>query len=182
MQCIPRTRARPEDKLCVEKVQLVRKTLDQPGDPAEEASRAHRLDDFLHRSIRILRLDYESSVRAEAEESTNTNATNNLAQAPQALEPDPSSDSTSSASTNPDDDGLESWVDWMRRVTAEVELERERCGIKGWETQQRMRKCRCAGHVARMLDGRWAKVLLLWQLTESPSATHPWTPTRALVR
>ena len=74
-----------------------------------------------------------------------------------------SSDSTSSDATNADEDGMESWVHWMRRVTAEVEIEREKCGIKAWDCEQRVRKLRWAGHVARMPDFRWAKVLLLWQ-------------------
>ena len=76
-----------------------------------------------------------------------------------------SSDSSSSSTTDADDDGLEAWVDWIRRVTAEVEHEREKCGIKSWESQQRLRKLRWAGHVARMSVHRWASVLLFWQPT-----------------
>ena len=74
-----------------------------------------------------------------------------------------SSGSSSSPTTNADADAMEDWVDWSRRVTAEVEHERAKCGIKSWESQQRLRKLRWAGHLARMPEDRWAKVLLMWQ-------------------
>ena len=83
------------------------------------------------------------------------------------LEVKSSSTSSSSATTaEEEEDGLESWVEWIKRVTREAELERDKYGIKSWEAQFRLRKLRWAGHVARLPNERWAKVLLVWQLAD----------------
>ena len=88
-----------------------------------------------------------------------------------------SSNSTSSSTASSSEDALESWVDWIKRVTAEVEHECARCGIDDWVDQQRKMKLRWAGHLARRLDERWAKVLLNWspdsQLSRRRMQGHP---------
>ena len=53
---------------------------------------------------------------------------------------------------------LEPWVDWIKRVTSEVE--EVAFAVGGLE--QRRWKWTWAGHVARRLDGRWTNSLLHW--------------------
>ena len=67
--------------------------------------------------------------------------------------------STTTASVEPT---LESWIDWIKRVTDEVEEIAAAVGVKNWVEEQRRRKWRWAGYVARRLDNRWTNRLLHW--------------------
>jgi hypothetical protein len=66
------------------------------------------------------------------------------------------------------DEELEPWVDWIRRVTHEIEENLERAGLEDWVLTQRRRKFRWAGHVCRRDDGRWSTRLLMWQPEAGP--------------
>ncbi len=58
---------------------------------------------------------------------------------------------------------LESWIEWLQRVTEDVETHCEWLNLESWLALQRRRKWRWAGHVARLCvhDGdRWAAQVL----------------------
>ena len=57
---------------------------------------------------------------------------------------------------------LEPCVEWLRRATNISEETARRYGIRDWVVEQRLRKWRLAGHVARRHDGRWSAKLLSW--------------------
>ena len=63
---------------------------------------------------------------------------------------------------------LESWADWIQRVTHEVEEWNDKLGIKSWLELQRRRKHQWAGHLARRTDGRWSFQMLDWQPEGGP--------------
>ena len=64
---------------------------------------------------------------------------------------------------NDSEDGdLESWADWIKRVTKESELHFMRAGVRDWLEEQRQRKWQWAGHIARRTDSRWGRLLLDW--------------------
>ena len=67
-----------------------------------------------------------------------------------------------------DSDNLESWVDWIHRVTEEAIAAMARAGVPDWIEEQQRRKWRWAGHVCRRYDGRWTKQVLEW----TPSGGH----------
>jgi hypothetical protein len=59
-------------------------------------------------------------------------------------------------------DGLEDWVTYIIRATQETEKISEENGVADWVLEQRRRKWKWAGHVARMEDRRWTNLALLW--------------------
>ena len=61
-----------------------------------------------------------------------------------------------------EDEGLEPWETWMKRATRTAEEEMRKAGIDDWVVQQRKRKWRLAGHLARRTDGRWSTRFLAW--------------------
>jgi len=67
---------------------------------------------------------------------------------------DGGSHSDTTASSH-DSDKLESWVDWIQRVTEEALAAMTRAGVPDWIEEQQRRKWRWAGHVCRRDDGRW---------------------------
>ena len=62
-----------------------------------------------------------------------------------------------------DQDELEPWVDWIKRVTREADRAIEGMGIQPWLEQVRRKQHRWAGHVVRRDDGRWSVLILDWQ-------------------
>ena len=74
---------------------------------------------------------------------------------------DAESHSDTTASSH-DSDKLESWVDWIQRVTEEALAAMTRAGVPDWIEEQQRRKWRWAGHVCRRDDGRWTKQVLEW--------------------
>ena len=67
---------------------------------------------------------------------------------------------------------VESWVAWVRRVTAEAELVMSRLEIPDWVTEQRRRKWSWAGHIARRTDGRWTRKMLDYQPEGTRAQRH----------
>ena len=73
-----------------------------------------------------------------------------------------------------DEDGtLEDWVSYFRRSTYEAQKMSNAAGVTDWEVEQRRRKWRSAGHVARMTDRRWTWVLLMWVPTRARRVGRP---------
>ena len=60
------------------------------------------------------------------------------------------------------EDGMENWIDWIKRVTGESEHYFGKAGGQDWVSLQRQRKWQWAGHLARRTDGRWSRLLLDW--------------------
>ena len=60
-----------------------------------------------------------------------------------------------------EEDKMESWIDWKQRVTREAVIAMDRAGIPDWVQEQRRRKWRWVGHVARRDDGRWTRWMAL---------------------
>ena len=56
----------------------------------------------------------------------------------------------------------ESWVDWLRRTARALDCDIKKGALVDWVAEQRRRKWRWAGHVARRTDGRWARQVLHW--------------------
>ena len=89
---------------------------------------------------------------------------------------DDSERSSASSDENSDhEDVLESWVDWIRRVTHEAEDLLHKVGGKDWVAEQCRRKWSWAGHVARCTDGKWSTMLLEWCPTGARTAGRPCT-------
>ena len=57
----------------------------------------------------------------------------------------------------------ESWQEWIRRTTNLASEAAKKAGVVDWVEEQRRRKWRWAGHVARRDDGRWSHRLLSWE-------------------
>ena len=57
----------------------------------------------------------------------------------------------------------ESWIEWMRRTARVVDEHVCKGKLVDWVQEQRRRKWRWAGHVARRRDGRWTRWMLGWQ-------------------
>ena len=57
----------------------------------------------------------------------------------------------------------ETYVEWIQRATHWAELQYSKIGGALWTIQQKKRKWRFAGHVARAMDGRWESRLLYWR-------------------
>ena len=65
-----------------------------------------------------------------------------------------------------DDKGVgETWVEYIKRITALADVSLDRAHCRDWVSEQRRRKWIWAGHVARMLmwsPERWTLKLLDW--------------------
>ena len=86
-------------------------------------------------------------------------------------EPDWENQKADEATQKPDE---ETWVDWIRRCTHNVETHMESLRIDDWVSGQRRRKWRLAGHTARRDDGRWSTAVLgLKPEMGSRSRGHP---------
>jgi hypothetical protein len=57
----------------------------------------------------------------------------------------------------------ENWAEWIKRATNLAEAAAKKAGLVDWVEEQRRRKWRWAGHVARRDDGRWSRRLLRWE-------------------
>ena len=69
---------------------------------------------------------------------------------------------------------LEPWVDWIRRVTHEAEATLKRLNIKTWVEQARTRKWRWAANVlCRHGEERWARVAFHWDPRMHYDAPRP---------
>ena len=86
--------------------------------------------------------------------------------------------SVGSQETEDEDSTLESFVDWIRRVTHEAEEAMERVSIPDWIGEQRRRKWKWARKVASCADGRWSKKILNFVPVGNRKRAHPkarWT-------
>ena len=61
-----------------------------------------------------------------------------------------------------DDEELENWVQWIRRVTHEAPESMKKVDKNDWVNEQRRRVWRWAGHVARRTDGRLTSKVVMW--------------------
>ena len=68
---------------------------------------------------------------------------------------------------------LESWVEWKRRVTHYALEAINKVSVPDWAEEQRRRKWRWCGHVARRTDGRWTNKVLEWQPSGNRKRRHP---------
>lgn len=53
-------------------------------------------------------------------------------------------------------------MEWIRRATKEAGEAATRAKVVDWVEEQRRRKWRWAGHVARRTDGRWSTTMMDW--------------------
>ena len=61
-------------------------------------------------------------------------------------------------------DGDVSWAEWVQHATHKAEDFAHKHGLTGWVVEQRRRKFRWVGKVARVTDGRWTHAALFWFL------------------
>ena len=80
---------------------------------------------------------------------------------PEHVDDEESSQSCSLASSD-GTEAVESWVEWIKRVTADAEVAMEKVGIPDWVEEQHKIKWRWCGHVCRSEDGRWSRKILEW--------------------
>lgn len=64
---------------------------------------------------------------------------------------------------NDDKEDTETWVQWMVRTSRLADEAMKRARIDDWYLEQKRRKWRWAGHVARRENERWAKRMLNWE-------------------
>ena len=79
-----------------------------------------------------------------------------------------SSDTTSSgdsSASSHSEDKLESWVEWVQRVTEEAETVMKKVGVPDWVEEHYRRKWKWCGHVCRREDGRWCCKVLAFSPT-----------------
>ena len=58
--------------------------------------------------------------------------------------------------------GLENWVEWVIRATAEVEKLMAELDVPDWVEEVHRRRFRWAWRTARLKDERWTREVLLW--------------------
>eukprot|EP00973_Karenia_brevis_P068972 9587603-Karenia_brevis.AAC.1 len=73
-----------------------------------------------------------------------------------------SSSSSGSTESSKIEEELESWVEWIQRVTTDALEAMTKAGVPDWVDEQIRRKWTWCGHVCRRTDGRWAKRILGW--------------------
>ena len=61
-----------------------------------------------------------------------------------------------------EDGEKEDWVHYIIRSTRIAEALMGRAGVQDWVEEQRRRKWRWAGHIARLTDRRWTQLSLYW--------------------
>jgi len=64
---------------------------------------------------------------------------------------------------------IETWVDWIKRTTSEIESKMRRINIEDWIAVSRRRKYRWAARVASLDESRWAKKAAHWAPHEQRS-------------
>ena len=69
---------------------------------------------------------------------------------------------TTNLEDDSEDNMEESWVDWIQRVTRDIEQKLDKANVEEWTTLRRRRLWRWAGHVARRTDHRWSTTVLNW--------------------
>jgi hypothetical protein len=92
-----------------------------------------------------------------------------------------SSSSTTSAEDEPpdeeigeDEQGGETWVEWVQRATRIAEGHLLKANMEEWTANQRRRLFKWAGHAARREDGRWSCRILDWAPLEGKrNIGHP---------
>ena len=67
-----------------------------------------------------------------------------------------------------EDQVLEPWPEFIRRVTHRMEESLQKIGMQDWVTLQRQRKWAFATKVLRQTDGRWTSRLIKWRMRERP--------------
>ena len=100
-----------------------------------------------------------SSSSSSSEGSTDGSATDNTGVAPQAEKEE-----------DEEEEEEESWEEWIVRATNIAVGAAKKAGVVDWVEEQRRRKWRWAGHVARRRDGRWSSRLLNWEPQEGRRA------------
>eukprot|EP00973_Karenia_brevis_P063206 8788013-Karenia_brevis.AAC.1 len=73
---------------------------------------------------------------------------------------DSSSNEEPEDATDSEQNTLEPWPEWMKRVTHMAEDAMDKCGVEDWVTAQKRKKWKWAGHVARRTDQRWNRRFL----------------------
>ena len=73
---------------------------------------------------------------------------------------DVESGSTADSAASDHAEALESWVEWVQRVTREATAAMSKAGVPDWSEEQQRRKWRWCGHTCRRLDSRWSTALL----------------------
>ena len=72
------------------------------------------------------------------------------------------SDTKLEEDSSEDEYELEPWIDWIKRVTREMDIKLEKLGIDSWDLQVRKRKWKWAFKLQNTNDNRWSKVALNW--------------------
>ena len=83
------------------------------------------------------------------------------------------------APTQPDEDSLEPWKDWIKRCTYYAEEKMRSLGIEDWVTIQRRRKWKWARRVATDTLDKWTLKTLTWDPTldtRHETRRHPGRP------
>ena len=83
------------------------------------------------------------------------------------------------APTQPDEDSLEPWKDWIKRCTYYAEEKMRSLGIEDWVTIQRRRKWKWARRVATDTLDKWTLKTLMWDPTldtRHETRRHPGRP------
>ena len=57
----------------------------------------------------------------------------------------------------------ESWLDWLKRSTQLAKEARRRARVRSWSEEQKVRKWRWAGDLARQRPSRWSVKLCEWR-------------------
>lgn len=95
-----------------------------------------------------------------------------------AIEPfdDDSSQTDSTASSCSSKEVMESWADWIKRVTSEATDAMEKACVPDWVEEQKRRKWTWRGHTCRRTEGRWSRKILEWTPTQGTRGRgHPKT-------
>ena len=58
---------------------------------------------------------------------------------------------------------IETWVEWVIRVTREARETISINDVRDWVDEQRDRRQRCANQLAKLEDGRWTNEVMDWQ-------------------
>jgi hypothetical protein len=68
---------------------------------------------------------------------------------------------------------IESWVEWIRRATAEVRDAMAKHGIPDWETEQRRKMRQWQERLNSLNDHRWTSLVYEWRPSGRRSQGHP---------
>ena len=99
--------------------------------------------------------------------SSGTSSANSNSNSDSTSSEDTKGDGESSQSDDAEQDAegeeSESWAEWVVRATNLAVEAARKAGVTDWVEEQRRRKWRWAGHVARRDDGRWSRRLMGWE-------------------